>query len=137
MSSDLRVEGLYKSPPLIDEDDGERYWRYLRFRTDGTVTLVPCTGTEEDVARWVDRDKHLAKGPYRVSGERVEFWVKTEDALLKTRFEGTVTGNMLCVRMWDSNDTLGIREEYTFCPVNVEPPNKGMQPTANQRPSHR
>ena len=129
MSSDLRVEELYKSQPLVDVDDGEKYWRYLRFRSDGTVTLVECTGTEEDVASWVDRHKHLATGPYRVIGEKVEFWVKTEGALLKTRFEGTVTGNILCVRMWDSNDTSGVLEEYTVCPVNIEPPNKAMNRT--------
>ncbi len=125
----IKIDGLYKSTTKIDKEDGEEYWRYLLFRDNGEVIFVSSTGTESDVANWILGQKDQCKGPYVVSGSAIEFWVKTESALLKTRFDGEVKDSTLSLKVWNSNNDFNYEDSYIFKEVAIKPPYKASQPT--------
>jgi hypothetical protein len=79
-----------------EKDESYKYYSYLRFCENGTVTGMSSTFDVKRVSRWLVCDAENQKysvGKYSVSGNKISFTTKSEYG--KVDYEGVIDGKSI------------------------------------------
>jgi hypothetical protein len=110
MTSTIRVDGLYRSQRISDEE-GRWLWHYLRFFTDGTVIAVTSTGEPNQVFPWFRKEhRHVGVGRYALSGASISFLCSSSSA--QVDYEGEFDADSLILR--SHSRTTGHRDVQVY-----------------------
>ena len=115
----LRYDGLYWTGFINTAGTRTSYAKYLKFRKDGNVMSVSSVGRPTQVEKWIDKNRHVSRGRYKIEDGKIRFTVSSRRG--KVRFQGTIRDGGLKLSSHSLINGNRVTRTYSFVPAGTDP----------------